>query len=83
MNKLLPADAKRVLTQFEQFIKAVHPSATDIEFIDDMATTIAYRKTVQFTMGEQKGIATIGALFDDKHIKIEYPYNPIDWRYNQ
>ena len=83
MNNPLPADAKRVLTQFEQFIKAVYPSATDIEFIDDMATITAYRKTVQFTMGEQKGVAAIGALYNDNRIIIEYPYKPTFWRYNQ
>lgn len=83
MNNPLPADAKRVLTQFEQFIKAVYPSATDIEFIDNLSKTIGYRKIVQFTLGEQKGIAIIGAWYNDKQIEIECPYNPIAWRYNQ
>ena len=83
MNNPLPADAKRVLTQFEQFIKVVYPSATNIEFIDDMSKTIGYQKIVQFTLGEQKGVAAIGTLFHDGQIKIEYPYYPTVWGYNQ
>lgn len=82
MTRPIPQVAKNNLRVANLGIKAIHPGATDIDFIDELATTPQHWSMFQFKHKGRYGVATLGALSPEDGIRTEHPYSPTLWRYN-
>lgn len=77
----LPRVARENLRRATLHIKAVRPGATDIAFVNAMATSPTRWHFVQFRQNDQLGLAIIDGRYPGE-IEVEHPYTPVLWRCN-